>query len=94
MIFRRKSQKYFTKNWQDLTIYCKARKTWPVAITEADRLLNIALKQKKYKGKTLGERLVSAQHDLRLNEEIWFLRLKIMLIPPLEYKLNQAAAYL
>ncbi len=72
MIFRRKSQKYFTKNWQELTIYCKARKTWPVAITEADRLLNIALKQKKYKGKTLGERLVSAQHDLRLNEEIWF----------------------
>lgn len=63
---------YFTKSWAELTSYCSSRKTWPMAIAEADRLLAKALKKKNYKGKTTGERLVSAQHDLSLNEEVWF----------------------
>ncbi len=74
LLRRKKTVKvaYFTKCWQELTSYCASRKTWPMAIAEADRLLDKALKQKKYKGKTTGERLVSAQHDLTLNEEVWF----------------------
>jgi hypothetical protein len=43
-----------------------------MAVVEADRLLDKVLKKKKYKGKTYGERLVSAQHELTLNEEVWF----------------------
>lgn len=62
----------FTKSWQELTSYCSTRKTWPMALTEADRLLDKALKKKNYKGKTTGERLVDAQHEITLNEEVWF----------------------
>ncbi|HET8991877.1 MAG TPA: hypothetical protein VFN31_02480 [Candidatus Saccharimonadales bacterium] len=74
LLKRRKKMKvdYFTKSWIELTSYCSKRKTWPMAIAEADRLLDKALKKKNYKGKTTGERLVSAQHDLTLNEEVWF----------------------
>lgn len=74
LLRRRRSLKveYFTRNWQELTGYCSTRKTWPMAIAEADRLLDKALKRRNYKGKTTGERLVAAQHDLSLNEEIWF----------------------
>jgi hypothetical protein len=73
-LLRKKAMKVssFTKSWQELTSYCGTRKTWPIAIAEADRLLDRALKKKNYKGKTTGERLVSAQHDLTLNEEVWF----------------------
>ncbi len=63
---------YFTNSWKELTTYCSSRKTWPMAIAEADRLLDKALKKKNYKGKTTGERLVAAQHELTLNEEVWF----------------------
>jgi hypothetical protein len=61
----------FTKRWQDLQHYCSSRATWPQAIIEADNLVNDALKRRKYKGKTTGERLVSAQKTLTSNETVW-----------------------
>ena len=39
---------------------------------QADVLLEKALKARGYKGKTTGERLVAAQHDLTGNEDVWF----------------------
>lgn len=63
---------HFTKSWQELQKHCKSRKTWPLAIVDADNLLNEALKQHRYKGKTTGERLVAAQHALTANEAVWF----------------------
>lgn len=72
-IFRRKlkTQK-FQQHWHDLQRHCATRKTWPEAIMEADNLLCEALKKKGYKGKTTGERLVAAQHDLTENDTVWF----------------------
>jgi hypothetical protein len=74
--FRRRPRKLKTKKfqegWQDLQKYCATRKTWPQAIMAADDLLSDALKQKRYKGKTTGERLVAAQHDLSANDMAWF----------------------
>jgi len=61
----------YTERWQQLQKNCASRKTWPVAITEADTLLDDVLKRLRYKGKTPGERLVSAQHDLSSNDTIW-----------------------
>lgn len=61
----------FTARWQGLQKHCSSRKTWPQAITEADDLLHDALKSAKYKGKTMGERLVAAQHDLTANDLVW-----------------------
>jgi hypothetical protein len=74
-IFRRKRKlkvAKFTKRWQDLQHNCANRKTWPQAIIEADDLLCEALKKRGYKGKTAGERLVAAQHDLSSNDTVWF----------------------
>jgi hypothetical protein len=61
----------FTTRWQQVTGYCASRKTWPRAIIEADELVNEALKKRKYKGKTPGERLVAAQRDLSANDKVW-----------------------
>lgn len=61
----------YTVRWKDLQKHCASRKTWPQAITEADDLLCDALKRAGFKGKTTGERLVAAQHDLTDNESVW-----------------------
>lgn len=62
----------FAERWKALQQNCATRKTWPQAIIEADDLLDDALKKRRYKGKTPGERLVSAQHDLTSNDSVWF----------------------
>jgi hypothetical protein len=62
----------FMARWKDLQKYCAQRKTWPLAIVEADNLLADALKKRHYKGKTTGERLVAAQRTLTDNESVWF----------------------
>ena len=61
-----------TERWTTLQKHCADKKTWPLAVTEADKLLDDVLKRRKYKGKTPGERLVSAQHDFTNNESLWF----------------------
>jgi hypothetical protein len=63
---------YFNSNWQTLQTYCSSRKTWPRAISEADKLLDRALRQRHFKGKTTGERLVSAEREFSFNEAVWF----------------------
>jgi hypothetical protein len=62
---------HFTERWVNLQKHCASRKTWPQAIIEADELLDDVLKKCKYKGKTTGERLVAAQHELSSNDTIW-----------------------
>ncbi len=75
-LFRRRPRKlktkHFTERWQALQKHCATRKTWPQAIIEADDLLAEALKKRRYKGKTIGEKLVAAQHDLTANDTVWF----------------------
>lgn len=74
-IFRRKKPLNvddFTVRWQALQKHCVTRKTWPLAITEADKLLCEALKKSRFKGKTDGARLVAAQRILSDNESVWF----------------------
>ena len=62
----------FINNWRELQGYCRDKATWPLAVLEADKLLDIALKKKKLKGKTMGARLVAAQHILSDNDDVWF----------------------
>lgn len=62
----------FMNNWKELQGYCRDKATWPLAILEADKLLDIALKKKKLKGKTMGARLVAAQRILTDNDDVWF----------------------
>jgi hypothetical protein len=65
-------KRYFTRRWAKLTKLCVDRKLWYQAIIDADELLDEALKQRHFKGKTTGERLVSAQHYFSSNDTVWF----------------------
>jgi len=68
---RKLKVKKFNRRWQELQGHCAARKTWPDAIIAADDLLSEALKKRGFKGKTTGERLVAAQHELSSNDTVW-----------------------
>lgn len=63
---------YFQMRWKDLQKMCRDKKTWPLAIIDADKLLDEALRKRRYRGKTMGERLVTAQHSLSNNDGVWF----------------------
>lgn len=63
---------HFKEKWSDLQKLCSRADTWPLAIIQADSLLDEALKKKHFKGKTMGERLVSAQRSLTNNDGVWY----------------------
>lgn len=69
---KRLKNEYFVTNWKELQTHCKDKSTWPKALKEADRLLDRALKKRKFKGKTMGERMVSAQRTFTDNDAAWF----------------------
>lgn len=86
---RRLKTKLFFDDWKDLQAYCRDKKTWPTAIITADNLLDKALKKRKYKGKRMGERMVSAQRDITNNDQLWFahnLAKKIISDPAIKLK--------
>ncbi|CAN5669713.1 hypothetical protein BH23PAT1_BH23PAT1_3800 [soil metagenome] len=62
----------FAERWKDLQKLCKDKSSWPQAITEADTLLDKALKRRRYKGKSMGERMVSAQRVFSNNDAVWY----------------------
>lgn len=79
----------FQGEWKDLQQFCRDKATWPEAIVEADRLLDKALKKRKFKGKSMGERIVSAQRKLSNNDQLWFahnLAKKIIADPAIKLK--------
>jgi hypothetical protein len=76
IIKRKKSRKlkveHFEVRWKALQKLCSDKSTWPLAVIDADKLLDDALKKLKYKGKTMGERLVAAQRDMTDNDSVWY----------------------
>jgi hypothetical protein len=62
----------FRKKWNELQKFCANRETWPLAVISADKLLDEALKKRRLKGKSMGERLVSAQRRLNNNDGVWY----------------------
>lgn len=69
---KRLKANYFVAKWKELQGFCKQKDTWPTALIEADKLLDKALKKRKYKGKTMGERMVAAQRTFSDNDSTWF----------------------
>jgi hypothetical protein len=69
---KRLKANYFVAHWRELQSYCKDKKSWPKAIGEADKLLDRALKKRKFKGKSMGERMVAAQRTFSDNDGAWF----------------------
>lgn len=79
----------FIDDWKELQAFCREKATWSQAITDADKLLDKALKKRKYKGKSMGERMVSAQRKITNNDQLWFahnLAKKIIADPALKLK--------
>ncbi len=64
--------KDFDKQWKDLEKLLADKSRWKEAVIGADRLLDKVLKKRHFKGKTMGERLVAAQHHLSANDMVWF----------------------
>jgi len=62
----------FQTRWQEVTKLCADKKSWPQAVVDADNLLDEALTAAKFKGKTIGEKLVAAQRELTDNEAVWY----------------------
>ena len=62
----------FMQEWKELQKYCKEKQTWPEAIKAADKLFDKALKRRRFKGKSMGERMVSAQRKITNNDQMWF----------------------
>ncbi len=62
----------YSSNWRSLQKLLKDKSSWNDAVLEADKLLDSMLKKRHFKGKTMGERLVSAQHELSANDMVWY----------------------
>jgi len=62
----------YKKKWTKLQQLLPNKDTWPLAIIDADKLLDDALKKRRFKGKSTGARLVAAQHSLTDNDAVWF----------------------
>lgn len=68
---KRTRKSTFNTKWKEVYKYCAHKETWPTALTRADELLDMALKRRRYKGKNMGERLVSAQKVFEDNDSLW-----------------------
>ena len=62
----------FKRRWKEVQHACAKEDTWPKAVLDADKLVDDALKTSGFKGRTMGERLVSAQRSLSDNDSVWF----------------------
>jgi hypothetical protein len=62
---------HYTRKWRDIQKLCSDKSNWPQAILLSDELLNEVLRKKNKNGKTMGERMVSAQKDFAANDAIW-----------------------
>lgn len=80
---------YFVAEWKTLQKLLRNKDRWDVALMQADNLLDIALKKKHFRGKSMGERMVKAQRLFTDNDSLWFahkLRNKIESDPKLKLK--------
>lgn len=62
----------FQIRWRELQQLCGSSEGWSEAVIAADKLLDEALKKRKIRGKTMGERMVKAQRIFTDNDGVWF----------------------
>lgn len=89
----RLDQPYFQHSWMELLARVKSPEGMMLAVIDADKLLDEALKKRHFKGKTMGERLVSAQRILSDNDAVWYahkLRNRLVHEPNIRLKKKEA----
>ncbi|HEU5004615.1 MAG TPA: hypothetical protein VFT49_00830 [Candidatus Saccharimonadales bacterium] len=86
-------EKYFQEKWVELLTRVRTPEGMVLAVIDADKLLDEALRKKHYKGKTTGERLVAAQRDIKDNDSVWYahkLRNRLVHEPDVKLRKNEA----
>ena len=61
----------YKQRWQALAEHLKHEQTFALAVIEADKLLDQALKEARFKGSTMAERLVSAGQAFSNRDRVW-----------------------
>lgn len=61
----------FREAWRDIVLKANVEATYMIAVINADKLLDIALKKRNFKGETMGERLVSSKNVLSKRQKVW-----------------------
>lgn len=88
------NQQYFENRWMELLARVKTSPEGVIlAVIDADKLLDEALKKRHFKGKTMGERLVAAQRSLSDNDGVWYahkLRNRLVHEPGVKLKKSEA----
>ena len=87
------NKEYFQDRWFELLLRVKTPEGMILAVIDADKLLDEALKRRNFKGKTMGERLVSAQRTLGDNDAVWYahkLRNRLVHEPDVKLKKSEA----
>ena len=62
---------FYREKWAQIDAAAMQEVGWVQAIVEADKLLDDALKKSGYKGKNMGERLVSASRSFSNKDRTW-----------------------
>lgn len=84
---------YFQDRWSELLLRVRTPEGMVLAVIDADKLLDEALKKKNFRGKTMGERLVSAQRSLKDNDAVWYAhKLRNRLVHEPDVKLRKKEA--
>jgi len=61
----------FREAWRGIVEKAGNESTFALAIINADKLLDSALKKRSFKGETMGERLVSSKNVLSKRQRVW-----------------------
>lgn len=64
-------QDHFKTQWQELQKLLRNKDRWDVALIEADNLFDEALKKNRFRGGSMGERMVKAQKLFTDNDGAW-----------------------
>jgi hypothetical protein len=87
------NQGYYHERWLELLARVKTADGMALAVIDADKLLDEALKSHRFRGKTMGERLVAAQKTLSDNDAVWYahkLRNRLVHEPNVKLKKREA----
>jgi|SRR5579862_1329339 len=90
---RHLDQSYFQQSWMELLARVKTPEGMLLAVIDADKLLDEALRKRHFRGKTMGERLVSAQRIISDNDAVWYahkLRNRLVHEPNVRLKKKEA----
>jgi hypothetical protein len=87
------NRSYFQHSWLELLARVKTPEGMMLAVIDADKLLDEALRKHHFKGGTMGERLVSAQRIISDNDAVWYahkLRNRLVHEPNIRLKKKEA----